>query len=278
MFIFVSWHPGSENSPMSLPCSPLNPERSSSTTLSSRSRSSDNDLGSLTQETPLAESGRAIDLRRDLSNTILQQLLERRSLFLSRFGKEFVSVVDNEMRERILCLPEERLSFLDRMHEGELGDLPSLFRRLSIDPVSGPTLVYRTPPTYAYIHKLLLYPRQLVIFLSESFKSTFGWQLSTLRDVQLEPCHILRSEDVIALQCNVLQECLKNPTVGTTPTFKQSLDILCANGTFLSCRLTHYTIRSSDLTPVYGMMVADPLPIIDNMRSFSSAERETVLM
>jgi hypothetical protein len=177
---------------------------------------------------------------------------------MGQFGKSFVSPVDNEMRERILSLPEEAFSFLDRMHEAELGDLPSMFQRLLKDRISGPFLVYRTPPTFAYVHKLLLYPRQLVIFLSDAFESAFGWPNSTLSTTQLEPCHILSSEDIVGFQCNVLQECLRNPTVGTVPSFSQSLDVLCTNGMFQPCRVTHYTIRSFDLTPVYGILVAEP--------------------
>lgn len=128
--------------------------------MSSRSRFSDSDVSSLPEKTPLAESGSAIDLCSAISDVILQQLLDRRNLFIAQFGKACVSPWDNQMRERILSLPEEALSFLDRMHEAELGDLPSMFQRLLMDRVSGSFLVYRTPPTFAYVHKLVLYPRQ----------------------------------------------------------------------------------------------------------------------
>jgi hypothetical protein len=200
-----------------------------------------------------------IGLCRALADAIMSKLFQRRAIFIARFGKDFVSLNDHEMRDRILSLSEDALSFLDTMHEAELGDCSSRFGRPLTSHFRGPFFIYKSPSTHAYVHQLPLYPKQVVTFVDESFEAAFGWQMSTFVSLQIEMHHILRSEDVVGLQCSILQSCVHAPSVETVPTFTQFLDILCANAQFRKCRVTHYTIRSSDLTPVYGILIADPL-------------------
>jgi hypothetical protein len=209
----------------------------------------------------MTDSTNAIILSRALSSMILRQLLDHRDMFAARFGRQFVSSNDDEMMANILSLPEESLAFVDKMHEAELGDAQRILAMPQFHAITSPLLIYRTPPTYAYIHQLLLYPRHTVTFVNQAFESEFGWQVATFNALGLEPCHIVRSDDLISVQYQILRACLSGPSVGAMPDFLKEVHIMRADGQFRLCRTRHYTIRSGDLTPVYGVFLAEPLDL-----------------
>eukprot|EP00762_Andalucia_godoyi_P003149 ANDGO_01146.mRNA.1 hypothetical protein len=236
----------------------------------------------------LIDTAKVVDLFAMQSELIMRGIVSTRSdLFAKKFGASFVE--KSSFRKNILSLSPAEINFMDRMHEEELGNIwetdyapPTEDVRLRVQSAvdalnlqeaceaaqsSGlpctapqPMLVYRSSATYAYLHHLMLHQSQLIMHINSAFERAFGWLKSEFRALALEPIHIVHSSDILSLLKCIFQASLRAPSVQEVPIFEGPFKLMCHSGGFRTCMFRHWSIRSHDGTPVYGVVRMTVLP------------------